>query len=139
MKIVFTQFFGRNTPHYTTYLFSSTLVMAFFKEATKGGMNALMDNSKILSKVNVPKYLFLLSKNISALVNFVLTLVVNFVFCVIDNITFGPHMLALLYPILCLTVMNIGVGMMLSALFVYFRDKRYLYDVFLTLLNYLSS
>ena len=131
MKIVFTQFFGRNTPHYTTYLFSSTLVMAFFKEATKGGMNALMDNSKILSKVNVPKYLFLLSKNISALV--------NFVFCVIDNITFGPHMLALLYPILSQTVMNIGVGVMLSVLFVYFRDTRYLYDVFLTLLNYLSS
>lgn len=139
MKVVFTQFFGRNTPHYTTYLFSGTLVMAFFKEATKGGMNALMDNSKILSKVNVPKYLFLLIKNISALVNFVLTLVVNFVFCVIDNITFGPHMLALLYPILSQTVMNIGVGVMLSVLFVYFRDTRYLYDVFLTLLNYLPS
>ena len=29
MKIVFTQFFGRNMPHYTTYLFSGTLVMGF--------------------------------------------------------------------------------------------------------------
>ena len=25
MKLVFTQFFGRNTPHYTTYLFEKTM------------------------------------------------------------------------------------------------------------------
>lgn len=139
MKIVFTQFFGRNTPHYTTYLFSGTLMMGFYKEATKSGMSSLMDNAKIISKVNVPKYLFLFSKNISALVNFALTLVVYFVFCAIDRIQFGPHMLALLYPVLCLTVMNIGIGMILSAMYVFFRDTRYLYDVFLTLLNYMSA
>ena len=139
MRLVFTQFFGRNTPYYTTYLFSGTLVMGFYKEATKGGMSSLMDNAKIISKINVPKYLFLFSKNISALVNFALTLVVYFIFCAIDGIPFGPHMLALLYPVLCLTVMNIGVGMVLSAMYVFFRDTRYLYDVFLTLLNYLSA
>ncbi len=139
MKIVFTQFFGRHTPHYTTYLFSGTLLMGFYKEATKSGMSSLMDNAKIISKINVPKYLFLFSKNISALVNFALTLVVYFIFCALDGITFGPHMLALLYPVLCLTVMNIGIGMVLSAMYVFFRDTRYLYDVFLTLLNYLSA
>lgn len=139
MRLVFTQFFGRNTPHYTTYLFSGNLVMAFYKEATKGGMSSLTGNAKIISKVNVPKYLFLFSKNISALVNFALTLIVYFIFCAIDGITFGPHMLALLYPMFCLTVMNIGIGMILSAMYVFFRDTRYLYDVFLTLLTYLSA
>ena len=139
MRLVFTQFFGRNTPHYTTYLFSGTLVMGFYKEATKSGMSALMDNSKIISKVNIPKYLFLFSKNISSLVNFLLTLAVYFIFCGIDHITFGFHMIALIYPAVCLTVINIGVGMILSAMYVYFRDTKYLYDVFLTLLNYLSA
>lgn len=139
MRLVFTQFFGRNTPYYTTYLFSGNIVMSYYREATKGGMSSLMDNARIISKINVPKYLFLFSKNISALVNFALTLVVYFIFCAIDGITFGPHMAALLYPVLCLTVMNIGVGMVLSAMYVFFRDTRYLYDVFLTLLNYLSA
>ena len=37
MKVVFTQFFGRNTPFYTTYLFSGNLVMHYFKESTRGG------------------------------------------------------------------------------------------------------
>lgn len=139
MRLVFTQFFGRNTPHYTTYLFSGTLVMNFYKESTRGGMGSLMSNSKIISKINVPKYLFILSKNVSALVNFALTLVIYFLFCLIDGIHFGPRLLALCYPVLCLAVMNIGIGMILSAMYVFFRDTQYLYDVFLTLLTYLSA
>ena len=139
MRLVFTQFFGRNTPYYTTYLFSGNLVMAFFREATKSGMGSMMSNSNIITKVNVPKYLFLFSSNISALVNFGCTMVIYFIFCWIDGIHFSIRMLALIYPILCLTVMNIGVGMILSALFVFFRDTKYLYDVFLTLLTYLSA
>ena len=34
---------------------------------------------------------------------------------------------------------NIGVGMVLSALCIFFRDIQYLYDVFLTLLTYVSA
>lgn len=139
MKIVFTSFFGRHAPHYTTYLFSGNLVMAFYKEATKNGMSSLRTNAKIIEKINLPKYLFLLSKNISALVNFGLTLLVYFLFCLFDGIQFGPRMLLLLYPIICLTIMNIGVGMILSALYVFFKDIKYLYDVFLTLLTYVSA
>lgn len=139
MKLVFTQFFGRNTPHYTTYLFAGNIVMSFFKESTKGGMSSLMSNARIFTKVNVPKYLFLLSKNVSVLVNFGLILCVFLFFAFLDNIRFGWHMLSLIYPIICLTLFNIGIGMILSALFVFFRDTQYLYDVFLTLLTYLSA
>ena len=34
MRMVFTQFFGRNTPHYTTYLFCGNLIFAYFSVAT---------------------------------------------------------------------------------------------------------
>ncbi len=139
MRMVFTQFFGRNTPYYTTYLFAGNIVMAFFKESTRGGMNALMSNKDIFTKVNVPKYLFLLTKNVSCIINFGLTLLVFFLFAAIDGITFTWKFIMLLYPILCLTLLNIGVGLVLSAMYVFFRDTQYLYDVFLTLLTYLSA
>ncbi len=139
MKIVFTEFFGRNTPHYTIYLFAGNITMAYFREATRTGMTSLMNNSRILSKINVPKYLFLLSKNVSALVNYGLTVLVFFVFCLFDGISFGPRMLLLIYASLCLMILNIGVGMILSTMYVFFRDTQYLYDVFLTLLQYLSA
>lgn len=139
MRLVFTQFFGRNTPHYTTYLFAGNLFFNFFKEATKGGMTALTSNASIFTKINVPKYLFLLSKNVSAVINFGITLIVFFLFAILDNITFGWHFFMLLYPILYLIIFNIGVGLILSALYIFFRDTKYLYDVFTLLLMYCSA
>ena len=136
MRLVFTQFFGRTTPHYTTYLFCGNLVFSYFNEATSQGMSSLMGNASIFTKVNVPKYLFLFSKNIQTLINFGLTLCV---FCILDHITFTWRLIWLLYPIICLVLFNIGVGLILSALFVFFRDIQYLWSVFTQLLMYLSA
>lgn len=139
LKLVFTQFFGRTTPHYTIYIFCGNLVFTYFAEATKGGMTALMENAKIFTKVNVPKYLFLLSKNIQAFISFLLTLVILFIFVAFDSLQFTWKYIFLLYPIGCLVLFNIGVGMILSALFIFFRDIKYLYDVFTRLLMYVSA
>lgn len=139
MRLVFTRFFGRTMEHYTTYLFAGNLFFSYYREATTGGMNALMSNASIFSKINVPKYLFLLSKNVSAIINFSITLVVFFVFAAIDQVPFRWSMLAIVYPIACLTIMNLGIGMILSALYIFFRDIQYLYDVFTMLLMYMSA
>ena len=139
MRLVFTQFFGRTTPHYTTFLFAGTLTFSFFSESTSQGMQSLMGNAAIFSKVNVPKYLFLLSKNVQCLINYGLTLCIFFVFCVLDQITFTWKFVLLLYPIVCLVLFNLGVGLILSALFVFFRDIQYLWTVFTQLLMYMSA
>lgn len=139
MMLVFSQLFGRNVDHYVIYLFAGNINMSYFKEATKNGMRSLNANANIITKINVPKYLFLLSSEIQALVNFGLTILVFFFFCIVDHVTFTPKMILLVYPLACLTIMNIGIGMILSALFVFFRDTAYFYDIFLTLLNYLSA
>ena len=104
-----------------------------------GGMHALVANAHIFTKVNVPKYIFVLTKNVSALINFAITLVVFFLFVWIDGVPFTWKMFALVIPIVCLVIFNLGLGMVLSAMFVFFRDTTYLYDVFLTLLMYLSA
>ena len=139
MTLVFTQFFGRDTPHYTIYVFCGTLLFAFFKDATGGGMGAIVGNSRIFATVNVPKYLFLFSRNIQALINFGLIVIVLFIFVVFDHLPFTWKFLCLLYPVCCMILFNIGVGMVLSALYVFFRDIKYLYDVFTRLLFYVSA
>lgn len=88
MKMVFSNFFGRNTEHYTTYLFCGNLIFSYFSESTSQGMSSLVSNSGIFTKVNVPKYLFLMSKNVQTLINFGLTMCVFVVFCVLDRIVF---------------------------------------------------
>ena len=139
MKIVFTNFFGRNVEHYTTYLFAGNLMFSYFKEQTNGGMNSLMANAQIFTKIKVPKYLFLFSKCVSASINFSITLVVFFIFAFVDGITFKLSIIAIVYPIIMLTLFNIGVGMILSALYVFFRDISYIYDIFTLLLMYMSA
>ena len=62
-----------------------------------------------------------------------------FSFCLIDRVPFTWKFFMLLYPILMLVIFNLGVGMVLSALFVFFRDIQYLWSVFTMLVMYCSA
>ena len=139
MRLVFSGFFGRNMEHYTTFLFCGNLVFSYFSESASQGMLTLRDNAAIFTKINVPKYLFLLAKNVQTLINFGLTLLVFFAFCLLDGITFTWKFVFLLYPILCLVIINLGVGLITSALYVFFRDIQYLWTVFIQLVMYASA
>lgn len=138
MMIVFSRLFGRGMEHYVIYLFSGNIAFSYFSESTNNGMQSLMNNAGILSKINAPKYLFVLSQNVSALINYGITILLFFVFCVADGVKLTPAVFTLWYPILCFVLMNVGIGMVLSALYVFFRDIQYLYRIALTLISYLS-
>lgn len=139
MNVVLGNFFGGNIDHYIIYLFCGQLVFNYFNEATCLGMSALLDNSAIFTKVNIPKYLFVFSKNIASLISFALTFVVLLVFVLSDGLPITSQFLCLLFPIGCLVLFNIGVGLVLSALFVFFRDMQYLWNIFTLLLMYMSA
>lgn len=139
MAIIFGHFFGNNTEHYVIYLFTGLLMFNYFTEATNEGMLSLMSNAEIFSKINVPKYIFLISKNTSAFTNFFIILCIYFVFVIFDGIGFSWKFILLIYPILCLVVINLGIGLILSALFVFFRDIQYLYRVFTQIIMYGSA
>ncbi len=139
MSLVFTQFFGRTMNHYTIYMFSGNLLFSYFRESTVGGMSSLVSNASIFSKVNIPKYMFLLSRNVSSLINFLLTLCIYFVFVIADGLPIAPRFIMLIYPVVCMVAFNIGMGLILSALNVFYRDTHYFYDIFTLLLMYLSA
>ena len=139
MRVVFGHFFGSAIPHFTTYLFCGTVVFNFFAESSSEGLMALISNAPIFTKVNIPKYLFLLSKNTQTLINFAITLCVFFLFCALDGIVFTWKVLALVYPIVMLVMFNLGVGFLLSALYVFFRDMQYLWAVLTQFLLYVSA
>jgi ABC-2 type transport system permease protein len=139
MRLVFTHFFGQGMAHYTTYLFCGTLLFGYFNDATTQGMTRLIANAEIFTKINIPKYLFLLSKNVQTLINFGLTLVIFVLLCLLDGVAFTWRWVLLLYPIGGMVLLNVGLGMVLSALFIFFRDVQYLWSIFTQLLMYLSA
>lgn len=136
---IFGNFFGKNTPHYVIYLFSGQVIFNFFLESTNEGMGALMANKSIFTKINVPKYLFLFSKNVSAFINFGIILLIYFLAVLIEGLPITWKFLYLLYPIACLIFINLGIGLVLSALFVFFRDIQYLYRILTQMIMYGSA
>ena len=139
MWLVFNRMLGSNVDHYLIYLFSGQLVFSFFSDATNLGMTSLVGNAGIFTKVNVPKYLFLFSQNVSSLINFGLTLVIYLIFVAIEGLPFSWKFLCLLYPILCLVIFNLGIGLILSALYVFFRDMQYLWGIATQLIMWMSA
>jgi ABC-2 type transport system permease protein len=139
MWLVFSNFFGNNVDHYVIYLFAGQVVFSFFADSTSSGMGSLLENASIFTKINVPKYMFLFSKNISSLISFGLTLLVFFGFVAFDGLAFKLDFLMLLYPIVCLMIFNIGMGLILSALYTFFRDMQYLWSIIIQLMMYMSA
>ena len=139
MWLVMSNFFGSNINHYAIYLFSGQIVYSYFCDATNQGMTSLIDNAGLFTKVCVPKYLFLLSKNVSSLISFVITFVLLLIFSLIDGLPITWEFLLLLYPITMLLIFNVGVGLILSALVVFFRDMQYLWGIFTQLIMWLST
>ena len=85
--LVFTFIFSR-AEHYISYLITGNIVYHYFTDATTQGMFALAGNAGIISKIRVPKEIFLFSKNISSFVNFLLTLIIMFTIVALDKIPF---------------------------------------------------
>ena len=139
MNFIFSNFFGATIEHYVIYLFCGNILFSYFNDATNYGMTALLWNADIFTKINVPKYLFLLAKNVQALINFGLTLIVFFIFCAIDGVPFTWKFLMLIYPIICILLVNVGVGLILSALHIFFRDVAHIWPIFTMLLMYASA
>ena len=51
MTLVFTQFFGRSTPHYMIYVFCGNVVFSYFSESTSQGMTSLLGNAPIFTSI----------------------------------------------------------------------------------------
>ena len=139
MDLVFGTFFGRNMPHYTIYLFCGLLLFNYFSNTTRSSMTVLYSNAAIYSKVPVPKLYFLISHSAANFINFVVSLVVFFIFVAFDHITFKGNFLLLLYPIICLYFINLGISIFLSTLYIFFRDINYLYPVICRIIMYASA
>ncbi len=139
MWIVFGKMLGSNINHYAVYLFVGQILFAFFSETTNQGMTALLDNAGIYTKVNVAKYMFLLSKNVSSLINFMINILILFMFILFDNVPITANYIMLIFPLFMMMIFNFGMGLILSSMYIFFRDMQYLWGILCQLIMWLSA
>jgi len=139
LTMVFEQIFRFDVGgFFPVYLLSGQIIFNYFSESTNQAMGSIIGSGATLKKVYVPKYIFPLSRILSSVVNLGFSFVA-FLFVII--VTGAPiHWTLILVPIpfLYLVIFCLGVGMLLSALTVFFRDITYLYGVILTTLSFLT-
>lgn len=147
LSVVFSSILGKraNIVCYPVYLFTGRLLFEFFTTSTKAALLSFRSNATIIKKVYVPKYIYPLSSILSTFVNLAISLlcfICVWIFFRFTGISGGEDLVlngyALLFfiPLLLLLVFTTGVGLILSVFQVYFRDIKYMWDVFCTLLFY---
>lgn len=137
LSVVFSTLFKNNIENYPTYIFSGQLIYNFFSEATTASMSAITDNASLIKKIYVPKYLFVCARICSSLINLMATLSALFCVMLVLRVDLSYKIYEGIIPLVLLTLFSTGVGLVLSALAVKFRDIMHLYSVFLTAVMYL--
>ena len=140
LTMVFSQIFRWEVPglNFPVHVLSGQLIFNFFSESTTSAMNSILGSAGIIKKVYVPKYIFPVSRVFSSVVNLGFSFVAFLLVFVLTGESFNWTFLLIPIPLLYVFVFALGVGMMLSAMAVFFRDIMHLYGVGLTLWMFLT-
>ena len=127
---------GNPTAHYPEYLLESIILFTYFQEATAGAVPSLVGRENLLRRVRFPRLVVPLSVALTCLFNLGMNLIVVFIFILGSGVEPSLSWLELPVFVLLLVILSTGVGMLLSALYVRFRDIQPIWEVLLQLLYY---
>ncbi|HUB35882.1 MAG TPA: ABC transporter permease [Solirubrobacteraceae bacterium] len=126
-------------PHYAVALLSGIVLFTFFGEATGGAVRSVVDRENVVRKIHFPRLVIPLSIVMLASFNLALNLVVVLIFALAEGVR--PMVSWLEVPLILgmLVVLSAGLAMLLSALFVHFRDVQPIWEVVCQVLFYASG
>ncbi len=144
MAIVFTTIFaqGRNgsvTPEmYPLYLIVGNVTFAVMSDSTSQALSSIIHASSLLKKVKVHRFVFPVQKVLFSLVNFAFSLIAVAIVMLWFHVVPTWHLLLLPVCLILLMFFCMGVGLLLSAATVFFRDVMHLWSVLLTAWTYFT-
>jgi ABC-2 type transport system permease protein len=138
--IVFTEVakIGNDVKDYGICILFSMVLFQFFGEATGGSVTAVVRRENLLRKMRFPHLAIPLSTVLTALMNLVATLAAVFVFAIASGVYPNWGWLELPVLIALLALVATGTGLMLSVLFVRYRDVQPIWEVATQILFYAS-
>jgi ABC-2 type transport system permease protein len=129
---------GAAAHYYGAQLLGSIVLFTCFGEATSSAVRSVVDRENLVRKIQFPRLAIPISVVLLALFNLGLNLLVVMIFVVVSGARPMLSWFELPLIILMLTVLTTGVAMLLSALFVKFRDVAPIWEVLSQILFYSS-
>ncbi|MFL5886358.1 MAG: ABC transporter permease, partial [Thermoleophilaceae bacterium] len=130
---------GADTKFYAAFLLMDIVLFTFFSEATMGAVGAVVDRENLVRKIQFPRMVIPASVVLTAFFNLCVNFVAVLVFTLAQGVPITWRWLWLFPLVGILAFFCTGVAMLLSALYVRFRDVRPIWEVVLQALFYASA
>lgn len=138
LSVVFSSIFKYDIENFPLYLLSGQVIFNFFNDATTSSMTSIIGSAALIKKVYVPKYLFVVSRVFSSFINLMAAFTALIFVMVAMRAELHWTVILAVFPLTMIVTFSLGMGMLLAALTVKFRDIMHLYSVFMTGLMYLT-
>lgn len=127
--IIFSQLFKSDIKNFPVYLLSGTVLFTFFSEGVGLSLTSIVGNAALITKVYVPKYIYPVTRVLSSLINLLISMIPLLGMMILTGVKITKAFPLIVIILLCVLVFTIGVGMLLSALMVFFRDIQFLWNI----------
>ena len=129
--VVFTQIlrFGGSIPHYAQGLLLCIMLYSLFSDVTTRAVGSVVAGENIVRKTQFPRLVIPLSVVLTGLFNLCLSLVAVLIFITASGIEPRVSWLALPLIVAAIALLTTGTSLLLSALFVRFRDIGQIWSV----------
>ena len=138
LSVVYSNLFKFDIENFPLYLLSGQVMFNFYSDATTSSMNAILGSASLIKKIYVPKYLFVLSRVCSSVINFLAAFLAMILVMLALRVELHYTVFLSFVPVVLLVIFSLGIGLILSAITVKFRDVMHLYSVFVTVIMYLT-
>lgn len=136
--VVFSNLFRFDIPYFPVYLLCGNVIFTYFSESCGMALTSIVGNASLITKVYVPKYIYPLTRILSSLINLLISMIPLIAVALISGLLPTPAYILALYVFVCLALFCLGMGLLLSAAMVFFRDIQFLWGVLTTIWMYLT-
>ncbi len=119
--------------NFAQYLLIGILTWRFFTSATTSSLSVIRQNASLLSNIVLPSEIFVLTKNLSALISFTLEFVILIPLVALITGTISPYVI--LFPLIHILflLVTFGISLILASFYPYFRDLAEIWPVIIQL------
>lgn len=134
----FADYYNHSIANYVLAVFTGLVVINFFNASTSQALTSVVDNGALLNKIQLPITVFPLALIAANLFQFGVSTLPLLIVIALMTAKSLLNPIALVLPLIALTLLCTGIGFLVSALYVFFRDLPYFYEL-VTFVFWISS
>jgi ABC-type polysaccharide/polyol phosphate export permease len=119
-------------PDVVTSLLVKALPWAFFVSAIRLSTNSLASNANLVTRSNCPRIVFPISSVLSSLVDFMIAALPAVIALGLVGVALTPALFWVVPLLLLMLALTCGLGLLLATANLFYRDVKYIVEVFLT-------